>query len=191
MLCEGVVKFFSTHKILFSAACLCAAHPSLTMIIYRKSLMGLALLWNCNGSALPRALIPAIFSSAVAVFFELYVSDVLLEALISHPYPFQAPPPPAHHRSRTLQQNRSLTRNRSFATSPRLRSSFAPIPLTRGTGRLGWPARRWPPSGATRRPWRSYLTTASLKRTRARRATRPRHFPAHHQTPQTTAPSRA
>ncbi|EOD20076.1 hypothetical protein EMIHUDRAFT_208888, partial [Emiliania huxleyi CCMP1516] len=43
------------------------------MIIYRKSLMGLALLWKCNGSALPRALIPAIFSSAVAVFFELYV----------------------------------------------------------------------------------------------------------------------
>jgi predicted membrane chloride channel (bestrophin family) len=59
------------------------------MIFYRKSYLGLNVLWQCTGSALPRAILPGLISALVAAAMELAISDDLLEKLIVHPYPFQ------------------------------------------------------------------------------------------------------
>ena len=60
------------------------------MIFYLRSFLGLPLLCQCTGSALPRALLPALISAAIAVFIQTQLSDALLEKLVVHPYPFQA-----------------------------------------------------------------------------------------------------
>lgn len=59
------------------------------MIVYRKSCSGLPLLLRAYGSALPRALFPALFSTVLAMIFEFTMPTELLESFFDHPYPFQ------------------------------------------------------------------------------------------------------
>ena len=59
------------------------------MIVYRKSWLGLMLMSRVIGSALPRALIPAIGSTFICLLLETLIPDSILTAIFEHPYPFQ------------------------------------------------------------------------------------------------------
>ena len=60
-----------------------------TMIVYRKSWLGLSLMTRWLGSALPRAIIPALFSTFECMLLEGFVPDAVLTSFFEHPYPFQ------------------------------------------------------------------------------------------------------
>ena len=59
------------------------------MIIYRKSWLGLGLMRRMVGSALPRALPPALLSTMICLLLETCVPSAILEGFFLHPYPFQ------------------------------------------------------------------------------------------------------
>ena len=62
------------------------------MIIYRKAWYGLGLLTRMHGSAAPRALVPALLSTALTLLLELgypMLGHNELRSLFEHPYPYQ------------------------------------------------------------------------------------------------------
>ncbi len=67
----------------------CESVATTHMLLYRKACLGLPLLLRYFGSALPRALFPATFSTILAVLFEFLLPHALLESFFDHPYPFQ------------------------------------------------------------------------------------------------------
>ena len=56
------------------------------MIVYRKSWLGLGLMLRWIGSALPRALIPALCSMALCTLLESTVPSPILSSFFEHPY---------------------------------------------------------------------------------------------------------
>ena len=59
------------------------------VIVYRKAFLGLPLMMRWVGSALPRALVPALFSTFLTSCLEAFMPPRILEAFFDHPYPFQ------------------------------------------------------------------------------------------------------
>lgn len=64
------------------------------MILYPRAFSGMGLLLTCAGSALPRAIVPAIFSTIIALALEIDYEGRSpqshpLENLFSNPYPYQ------------------------------------------------------------------------------------------------------
>ena len=59
------------------------------MINYRKAWLGLPLMARWIGSALPRALIPALVSTVLCTLLEAFVPTEVLVGFFDHPYPFQ------------------------------------------------------------------------------------------------------
>ena len=59
-----------------------------TMILYPRAFAGLPLLLTCAGSAIPRAVIPAIVSTAFTAMLVMLGDHPVLMALFSHPYPY-------------------------------------------------------------------------------------------------------
>jgi len=60
-----------------------------TMIIYSKTLWGLPLLSRVYGSALPRALAPALLSGLVTLVLLLAASSSAINQLWAHPFAYQ------------------------------------------------------------------------------------------------------
>ena len=59
------------------------------MLLYPRAWAGLPLLLIFSGSALPRAVAPAIFSALLAALFEAAFPDPFLDRIFVHPYPYQ------------------------------------------------------------------------------------------------------
>ena len=60
----------------------------LVMILYPRAFAGLPLLLTCAGSAIPRAVIPAVISTAFTVMLCYLGNHPALESLFAHPYPY-------------------------------------------------------------------------------------------------------
>ena len=59
------------------------------VIVYRKTFLAFGLMFRWIGSALPRALVPAIGSTIICALLEAFVPTVLLSPFFEHPYPVQ------------------------------------------------------------------------------------------------------
>jgi hypothetical protein len=59
------------------------------MLLYPRHYAGVPLLFFMSGSALPRAVLPAIVSAGLAVVFELTMPATYLDNVFIHPYPYQ------------------------------------------------------------------------------------------------------
>ena len=58
------------------------------MLLYPKTFAGLPLLFFYAGSALPRAILPALVSVMITLLLEHYVSNETRVHFYSHPYPY-------------------------------------------------------------------------------------------------------
>jgi len=59
------------------------------MLLYPRHFAGFPLLLFCAGSALPRAVLPAILSTIISLCAEYFISDPYLDHIFVHPYPYQ------------------------------------------------------------------------------------------------------
>ena len=62
------------------------------MILYPRAFSGIGLLFTCAGSALPRALVPAVVSTLFAIILEITLeveAKASLSGLFNNPYPYQ------------------------------------------------------------------------------------------------------